>query len=248
MGDTNHLPQTIMQHLQSATNIIIHASLQADLVSWVGSTNGNLSFQTTWNLVRSRAIVVPQSSLLWNMIVNLRISCFVWRLIHKRTPMQNCTRSIGVQLASRCALCYSNEDSEMHLFFSCSFSRNLWCWILSFIRDALPYQFLVLDSIIHLGNSSLSLFPISIMGSHVCRQKRVRAIVGSIVFLHLINMIWHCRNEVVFNNKSVTQSLAMIRHLSDTLQSLFGACLEMFKGRLVMLFFVFMGDISPVTF
>ena len=130
----SHLPWVIKYYLQSASTS--HSPTNAvDSLSWVGCSNGNHSLQQAWQLVRSRAAPVNWAPLVWNNLISPGISCLIWRLLHRRTPTQNWARSIRVSIPSRFALCCNNEESELHLLFSCTFSISLWSWILSFIGN-----------------------------------------------------------------------------------------------------------------
>ena len=70
--------------------------------------------------------------ILWNAVmINPRISCLGWRLLHRRTPTQDWAKSIGVHLASRCILCCREEESDLHVFFTCYFASNIWNWLIA---------------------------------------------------------------------------------------------------------------------
>eukprot|EP00268_Persea_americana_P001762 TRINITY_DN10534_c0_g5_i1.p1 TRINITY_DN10534_c0_g5~~TRINITY_DN10534_c0_g5_i1.p1 ORF type:complete len:190 (-),score=20.97 TRINITY_DN10534_c0_g5_i1:766-1335(-) len=105
-----------------------------------------LTHYDAWNFVRSRAAPVPWASFLWKNKVNPQISCLIWRLIHKKMPTHTLAWSISVNLASRCALCGVEEESEGHLFFICDFSSSLWRWLLSSVGGN-PLMHLLASSI-----------------------------------------------------------------------------------------------------
>lgn len=65
------------------------------------------------------------------------LSCFGWKLIHTKHPMQSWAQNIDVNLASRCCLCNNCQETDL-LFFNCSFASNIWTWILQVAGSLVP--------------------------------------------------------------------------------------------------------------
>lgn len=126
----DNIPADVRSFLQrTCTNIHLPANLTVDHLCWTGNSSGILSLTEAWNQVRSRAVACPWASLAWGKLIHPRFSCFIWRLLHKKTPTQAWTRSIGFILASQCYLCKADEEPDYHLFFSCPFAVEIWTWV-----------------------------------------------------------------------------------------------------------------------
>jgi uncharacterized membrane protein len=63
-------------------------------------------------------------------VANLHFSCsvclFIWKLINGLLPLDNILRKLGLSLASKCFLCYSHEETILHIFFYCPVAQHLW--------------------------------------------------------------------------------------------------------------------------
>lgn len=145
-----------------------------------------------------------------------RISCFIWRLLHKKTPTQNWTQSIGANLAPKCALCCVNEESE-HLFFSCDFAKSLWRWLLSSVSITSP-----------LPNSATYIWTAILIGRNASEAHWT-----ALVFSHTIYFIWIDRNDTIFCDRSISTEWAR-RHLREHLSTSIRSPRVMFRGRLTM--------------
>lgn len=62
--------------------------------------------------------------------MNSRLACFCWRLLHKKTPTKHWAKHRGWSMASRCSS-FSNDKTELLLFFSCNLAQQLWTWLLN---------------------------------------------------------------------------------------------------------------------
>lgn len=120
-------PMNSYQFLQEVHSIPVLANL-VDHLSWL---SGNFSWFKAWQLVQSLALPTPWSQLVWCVLGQPRICCMIWHLIHGKTPKYHWAKSRGVLLASRCPNCFSQEESDIHIFFECSFAKKVWMWLLS---------------------------------------------------------------------------------------------------------------------
>ena len=94
------------------------------------SFTGRLILANAWHRVRSRAATVPWGKLVWSKLVWPKTTCFIWRLIHRKTPTQAWDQSMGINMAPRCFLCCTNVETDLHLFFYCNFPHEWWSWFL----------------------------------------------------------------------------------------------------------------------
>jgi len=73
-------------------------------------------------------IADPTTEMIWHKKVPLKVSIFVWRLLHDRLPTKSNLVNRGV-ISSEASLCVSGCDiieSAQHLFLSCSNFASLW--------------------------------------------------------------------------------------------------------------------------
>ena len=139
--------------------------------------------KNAWQLTRSRAAEVPRAFLVWNKFVHPRLLCFIWSLFHIRTPTQVWVQSLGISV-SRCALCKSNIETNLHLFLYCPYAVHIWGWLLKIFNCPWPSS-----------NSAGHYWQALSSG----KDRTGREIAASI-FFHLISSLWFARNEAVFNN------------------------------------------------
>lgn len=144
------------------------------------------------------------------------ISCFIWRLLHKKTSTQNWAQSIGANLAPQCALCWINEESEQHLF-SCDFAKSLWRWLLSSvgITSPLPIAATYIWMAISIGRDPSE------------------AHWTALVFSCTICFIWIHRNDTTFCDRSISTEWAR-RHLREHLSTSIRSLRVMFRDCLTM--------------
>ena len=127
----SHIPLNVAEFLWRAFQKI-HLQLDSvDILEWKSHPGKALSFKEACQLTRSSSVPLQWASLVWNSLLQPRVSCFAWRLMHGRTPTQDWAQSIGFNLAPRCCLCNNNPETALHLLFLCPFASTLWQWILS---------------------------------------------------------------------------------------------------------------------
>ena len=59
-----------------------------DSMVWSPSANGLFSISTAWETVRKRKNISLVSGLIWNAIVPIKLSFFVWRLLHNLLTLE----------------------------------------------------------------------------------------------------------------------------------------------------------------
>ena len=112
----------------STNSMIIGGSTIRGHPFWQGTPTGNLSIKEAWNSLRTKGTTTPWSGLIWNKLVNPRMACFSWKLMHRKTPIESWAKQKVQSIASRC---FNDEESDSHLFFSCDLAIQLWNWILN---------------------------------------------------------------------------------------------------------------------
>ncbi|PNX66294.1 F-box family protein [Trifolium pratense] len=75
-------------------------------------------------------------SRLWKSDVPSKINVFGWRLLLNRLPTRTALHRRGVlsnPFELSCVLCFRHREEEAHLFFSCYFSKVVWCKVLNWL-------------------------------------------------------------------------------------------------------------------
>ncbi|XP_071705351.1 uncharacterized protein [Rutidosis leptorrhynchoides] len=112
---------------------------QVDRVFWKDSEGNlvNFSSNATWKSLRPRAQQVEWFSMVWYPNCIPRHSFISWLLMGEHLKTHDKLRSWDVrgsiQGMMACYLCKSLLDSHTHLFFECSYSKQVWDKIKRFI-------------------------------------------------------------------------------------------------------------------
>ncbi|CAL1400945.1 unnamed protein product [Linum trigynum] len=63
---------------------------------------------------------------IWKSMIPTKICGFLWLVWHKKILTLDNLKKRGMQLASRCVLCYKNEESINHIMVECPYTRRVW--------------------------------------------------------------------------------------------------------------------------
>ncbi|KAK1312825.1 hypothetical protein QJS10_CPA07g01407 [Acorus calamus] len=97
-----------------------------DTMGWVPNDLGPASVKTCWEVIRPHSPKVNWNRIVWHPFLLPRVSMFLWRAFHKKTPTDEWSMKRGFSLASRCHLCHKQMESEMHIFFECEALATVW--------------------------------------------------------------------------------------------------------------------------
>ena len=136
VGNAWHIPKqlpTVLQEflLHSTRLIIIGDNTVLHSLFWPGNSTGNLPLTIAWNLLRTKAAETSWSGLNWNKFINPHLACLSWFLLHRKTSSDNWAKLRGWSNASRCHNCFSDEETDLHTFFSCNLAQLFWHWLLN---------------------------------------------------------------------------------------------------------------------
>nr|GEX61756.1 hypothetical protein [Tanacetum cinerariifolium] len=129
----------------------------------------------------------------------LRHAFNLWLVIKGKLKTQDNLRSwdVSSSLATCCTLCETQLDSHEHLFFDCSFSKQVWCHMrdLAGLSHVPPSLELILDII-----------------NPMARRKMSSSIISKLVLAASAYFIWQDRNDRLFKNnkKSAAQIIECI--------------------------------------
>lgn len=110
----------------------------------------------------------------------------MWRILLDRMPTDDQLIKRGCSIPSICSLCNSSSESSSHLFLDCSFAAQIWNWLSG-----------VFNCAINLSSLSEPLDVINNAASPQCKLVMLSAII------HSFHTIWYCRNQKIFNDKSI---------------------------------------------
>ncbi|XP_022032946.1 uncharacterized protein LOC110934060 [Helianthus annuus] len=118
--------------LAQLQSVILDQTRQ-DRLEWKTSSGQSVEFNTAtaWDAIRFRQNEVPWAKLLWFPQAIPRHSFLMWLLVQKKLKTQdiisrwNSSGNANFNLMC-CSLCSSCPDSDDHLFFECSYSKEVW--------------------------------------------------------------------------------------------------------------------------
>ena len=113
-----------MKILVDILNEVVPSEHQ-DKVSW-RVTNGILSSTATYNQVIENVMVNNHWSVIWGLKIPQRIRLFLWQAQHYALPTFVLLGKRSVLVDSTCRWCNSGEESQDHIFFSCSLFSIGW--------------------------------------------------------------------------------------------------------------------------
>ncbi|OMO86337.1 reverse transcriptase [Corchorus capsularis] len=105
-----------------------------DTLIWNSTVNGSYTVRSGYYVARSLLghddIHVDDRSPVWRLIwsahVLPKVKYFFWRVIQDILPTKPQLQRRGVPIDLNCVVCGGNESSLYHVFFECTFSRQVW--------------------------------------------------------------------------------------------------------------------------
>ena len=100
-----------------------------DIYLWK-QENGNFKemFRSsqTWNLIRDRSLKVPWAKGIWFSEATPKFAFITWLAIHNRLATGDRILKWNPQAESICWLCKATTETRDHIFFYCSYSKEVW--------------------------------------------------------------------------------------------------------------------------
>lgn len=106
--------------------------------------------------------------------------------MHNKIPSDDQLRQRGISGPSMCSCCKAAYESSFHLFFECSFSMNIWRWIVTILNKAI--QFSSLKDIWLICENNWS--------------PQCKVAIQS-VLVNIINIISYSRNQIRFHGNHI---------------------------------------------
>ena len=77
-------------------------------------------------------------SFCWNSVILPKAGCFSWLVLKHRILTSDRLNRLHIAPPFKCVLCEEHEETMDHLFVTCSFSYQCWCFILSKLNHLTP--------------------------------------------------------------------------------------------------------------
>nr|GEX55649.1 hypothetical protein [Tanacetum cinerariifolium] len=141
--------------------------------------------------IRPRDVKVDWVDVVWFPNCIPRHAFNLWLVIKKKLKMQDrlLEWDVNGSLARSYTLCESQPDSHEHLFFECSFSRQVWCHMRNLVGLSLmqPSLEMILSFIIPMA-----------------KRRTSKCVITKLVIAASVYFIWQERNGRLFNNNKRT--------------------------------------------
>jgi hypothetical protein len=63
---------------------------------------------------------------IWALQCPNKVKTFAWSLAHNNLPLKRRIESRGIELDTKCLMCWRFDEDTGHLFFMCKFARGVW--------------------------------------------------------------------------------------------------------------------------
>ena len=113
-----------------------------DQIFWALAKDENYLVKEGYKILQQNGLQNPISrafSFCWNPVVLPKIGCFSWLALKKRILTSDRLTRLNIAPPFKCVLCEEHEESVDHLFVTCAFAFQCWCFILSKLNYYIPF-------------------------------------------------------------------------------------------------------------
>ncbi|GKV34604.1 hypothetical protein SLEP1_g42967 [Rubroshorea leprosula] len=97
-----------------------------DSIIWLPSRSGTFNTGSTWHWLRERQDKVPWHRLVWFSQSIPKHSFISWLAIHDRLTTRARQKKWAANINDTCLFCNSEAETSAHLFFKCSYTKQVW--------------------------------------------------------------------------------------------------------------------------
>ncbi|WRX16205.1 Reverse transcriptase domain - like 10 [Theobroma cacao] len=131
--DVDKLKAYLPMNLIDEILLIPFNRTQQDVAYWTLTSNGEFATWSAWETIRQRKSSNALCSFIWHRSIPLSISFFLWRALNNWIPVELRMKEKGIQLASKCVCCNS-EESLMHVLWGNSVAKQVWAFFGKFFQ------------------------------------------------------------------------------------------------------------------
>jgi len=184
----NHVDLIELRHLISYAP---SPSTRDDHITWGSFDISRIKAAHIWHSIRHQAPKPPWAHLVWSKLLVPRYAFILWLAMHRKLPFRNVTKHYAPNAPSDCPFCGALDEDHDHLFFTCSYTRDVFHGVFYFAGAfALP---LVWEDLLH----SLMEFSGSAMHFHLLK----------LLLSTLVYKIWLSRNKKIHEDVLVPPSV-----------------------------------------
>ena len=111
-----------------------------DKMVWLSASNGDLSLSLAYDFKRNKQPVVQWDRWVWQSCFRPRNSVTLWKYLHGKMLTDDLLQQRGFTIASVCSLCCEGMKTASHIFFECSFARQIGSSVLDLFRVQYLFQ------------------------------------------------------------------------------------------------------------
>ncbi|KAI5680923.1 hypothetical protein M9H77_02150 [Catharanthus roseus] len=125
MAMSTQFPQLDFSHLPISPPVL---SMDSDIPVWLSEQKGNFILSSGITLFNSPNISTSFCHMLWNILILLKFTIFMWWLTNHFLALNKIWQLWGDHMASHCH-CGKGIDSFGHIFSHCSATDDLWTFV-----------------------------------------------------------------------------------------------------------------------
>ncbi|KAF5202092.1 Ribonuclease h-like superfamily protein [Thalictrum thalictroides] len=178
----------------------INSRMEVDRIIWTPSKDGKYSAKTAYTVLSEAKPRVKWHGLVWSKLVIPKHAFNTWQLLSGCLPTQDRLVNRKILNVSSCIFCNNCRENSKHLFFECSYTREVW----NHVRVLLDLQ---------VDNRNTNRLWMSIF--RLCGRQTSEAKIYSVMVCATVNYIWGERNARRFQGKSQTAVNLKIRLVKE---------------------------------
>lgn len=177
-----------------------------DCFKWNLVSNGIFTIASLYENVRLRSRKVTWHRMVWTGLAPQKCRFILWMLMHDRLKTKQFLIQRGMVVDSSCLLCANGVEDCQHLFFSCTFSADVWrqIWL----------KFLGIRRSPRAWRCDLNWY------RYMCRGRNSGSKNFKLLLACTIYALWKERNDRLFHkgHRTVSEVIAIVTSLVRLLQ------------------------------
>ncbi|XP_039126955.1 uncharacterized protein LOC120263117 [Dioscorea cayenensis subsp. rotundata] len=163
---------------------------------WTLTGNGSFSVKSFYNFLNDGGLRCPVADFFWRQLCPKKINIFNWLAWkNKILSLENLARRCCNRLpTATCVLCHANLESVDHLFFQCSFARQVWNYFVQLLQLPDPPSTIT-----------------SAWGNWRSLVRPARRVIGDSVVKAIVWNVWLSRNDYIFNTNCIPVNALIIK-------------------------------------